>query len=64
MALSFRQLTTAGSQFANKRGIYMGRRSTKFHVALYRRFGGRIGGHLPGWPEARIALVDHTARAV
>jgi deazaflavin-dependent oxidoreductase (nitroreductase family) len=37
----------------------MGRRSTKLHVALYRRSGGKLGGHLPGWPEARIALVDH-----
>jgi F420H(2)-dependent quinone reductase len=57
---SFGQLTASGSQFANKRGIYAGRRSTKLHVALYRRSGGRIGGHLPGWPDARIALVDHT----
>jgi deazaflavin-dependent oxidoreductase (nitroreductase family) len=54
------QLTTASSQFANKRGIYMGRRSAKLHVTLYRRSDGRIGGHLPGWPDARIALVDHT----
>jgi hypothetical protein len=54
------QLTASSSQFANKRGIYLGRRSTKFHVALYRRSGGKIGGHLPGWPEARIVLVDHT----
>jgi deazaflavin-dependent oxidoreductase (nitroreductase family) len=53
-------LTASGSQFANKHGIYLGRRSTKVHIALYRRTGGRIGGHLPGWPEARIALVDHT----
>ena len=52
-------LTTSGSQFANKRGIYLGRRSTKLHVALYRRSGGKFGGHLPGWPGARIALVDH-----
>ena len=57
---SLGQLTTSSSQFVNKRGIYLGRRSTKFHVALYRRSGGRIGGHIPGWPEARIALVDHT----
>jgi deazaflavin-dependent oxidoreductase (nitroreductase family) len=28
-------------------------------VALYRRSGGRIGGNIPGWPKARIALVDH-----
>ena len=54
------QLTTSSSQFINKRGIYLGRRSTKLHVALYRRSGGRIGGHIPGWPEARIVLVDHT----
>ena len=29
-------------------------------MALYRRSGGRIGGHIPGWPEARILLLDHT----
>lgn len=54
------KLTASSSQFANKRGLYLGRRSTKLHVALYRRSGGRFGGHIPGWPEARIALVDHT----
>ena len=48
------------SQFANKRGIYLGRRSTKIHVALYRRSRGKLGGHLPGWPQARILLLDHT----
>jgi deazaflavin-dependent oxidoreductase (nitroreductase family) len=53
------RLTTASSEFANKRGIYLGRRSAKLHVALYRRSGGRFGNHIPGWPEARIALVDH-----
>ena len=53
------QLTASSSQFANRRGIYLGRRSTKLHVALYRRSGGRLGGHIPGWPRARIALVDH-----
>lgn len=57
---SFGQFTASSSQFANKHGIYLGRRSTKIHVALYRRSGGKIGGHLPGWPEAPIALVDHT----
>lgn len=57
---SLGQLTTSSSQFLNKRGIYAGRRSTRFHVALYRRSGGRIGGHIPGWPEAQIALIDHT----
>ncbi len=56
----FGTFTASASQFANKRGFYMGRRSTKVHATLYRRTGGRIGGHLPGWPEARIVLVDHT----
>ena len=55
----FGRLTAAASQFLNKRGIYLGRRSTRLHVALYRRSKGRLGGHIPGWPEARIALLDH-----
>ena len=45
----FGRFTAWSSQLANKRGIYLGRRATKIHVALYRRTGGRIGGHLPGW---------------
>jgi len=53
------QLTSASSRFLNKRGIYLGRRSARLHVAVYRRSGGRLGGHIPGWPEARIALLDH-----
>ena len=53
------RITAAGSQLANKHGVYLGRRSTKIHVALYRRSGGRFGGHLPGWPSARILLLDH-----
>ena len=53
------KLTASVSQFLNKRGIYLGRRSTKLHVALYRRSGGRLGGHIPGWPRARIVLLDH-----
>jgi deazaflavin-dependent oxidoreductase (nitroreductase family) len=57
---SLGQLTASCSQFANERGIYLGRRSSRIHVVLYRLTGGRIGGHLPGWPEARIVLVDHT----
>jgi deazaflavin-dependent oxidoreductase (nitroreductase family) len=55
----FGQLTAASSKFANKRGIYLGRRSTKIHVALYRWSSGKLGGHVPGWSDARIALVDH-----
>jgi deazaflavin-dependent oxidoreductase (nitroreductase family) len=53
------RFTEASSQAMNRRGVYLGRRSTKVHVALYRLSRGRIGGHLPGWPGARIALVDH-----
>ncbi len=56
----FGRFTAWSSQLANSRGLYLGRRSTPVHVALYRRTGGRVGGHLPGWKEARIALVDHT----
>jgi F420H(2)-dependent quinone reductase len=29
-------------------------------VAVYRRSSGKLGGHVPGWPDARIVLVDHT----
>ena len=54
------RLVVSTSQFANKRGIYAGRRSTKIHVALYRRSRGKVGGHLPGLPAARILLLDHT----
>jgi deazaflavin-dependent oxidoreductase (nitroreductase family) len=53
------RLGLAISQLANRRGIYMGRRSTRIHAALYRRTGGRLGARFPGFPEARIALVDH-----
>jgi deazaflavin-dependent oxidoreductase (nitroreductase family) len=49
----------ATSQFANKHGVYLGRRSTRIHVALYRRSSGKLGGHLPGWRAARILLLDH-----
>lgn len=55
----FARLVASSSQFANEHGVYLGRRSTKIHVALYRLSGGRIGGHVPGWPAARILLVDH-----
>jgi deazaflavin-dependent oxidoreductase (nitroreductase family) len=54
------KLTSSSSEFINKRGVYAGRRSTKIHVAIYRRTGGRVGGALPGWPHVRIALLDHT----
>jgi len=54
------RLTATSSEFANKRGFYLGRRSTRIHVALYRRSAGKLGGHVPGWPAARIVLVDHT----
>lgn len=53
------RFTLAGTEFINKRGLYAGRRSTKIHVAVYRRTRGRVGGNLPGWSQPRIALVDH-----
>jgi len=54
------RFTAATSQFGNRHGFYLGRRLTRVHVAIYRRSGGRMAGHLPGWPQARVALVDHT----
>ena len=53
------RLNQAAAEAMNDRGVYLGRRSTKVHVALYRRSGGRVGSRLPGWPGARIALVEH-----
>jgi deazaflavin-dependent oxidoreductase (nitroreductase family) len=50
----------AVSRFINSRGVYMGRRATKPHVALYRLSRGRLANHLPGMPGARILLLDHT----
>ena len=54
------RIAASSSQFANKHGVYLGRRSARIHVALYLRTGGKLGGHLPGWPSARILLLDHT----
>jgi deazaflavin-dependent oxidoreductase (nitroreductase family) len=54
------RIAASSSQFANKHGVYLGRRTARIHVALYRRTAGRLGGHLPGWPSARILLLDHT----
>jgi F420H(2)-dependent quinone reductase len=56
---AYGRLNAAASEALNERGIYLGRRSTKLHVAVYRRSGGQIGGHLPGWPGAKVALIDH-----
>ncbi len=53
------RLNLAAADAMNDRGVYLGRRSTKVHVALYRRSGGRIGRKVPGFPGAEIALVDH-----
>lgn len=52
-------LSSVVSNFFAERGIYLGRRSTKMHVALYRASRGRLGRRVPGWPETEIALVDH-----
>lgn len=54
------RLVASSSQFANKHGLYLGPRSTKIHVAIYRWSGGKVGGHFPGLPHARILLLDHT----
>ena len=48
------------SELANKHGLYLGRRSGRIHAAIYRRTGGRLGGHVPGMPAARILVLDHT----
>jgi deazaflavin-dependent oxidoreductase (nitroreductase family) len=53
------RVAMSASEFANRRGVYLGKRSTTVHVALYRRSNGGLGGHLPGWPAARILLLDH-----
>jgi deazaflavin-dependent oxidoreductase (nitroreductase family) len=53
------RLNLAASEAINDRGIYLGRRSTKVHVAIYRRSGRRLGRMVPGWPGAEIALIDH-----
>jgi F420H(2)-dependent quinone reductase len=54
------RVAVSSSQFANRHGLYLGPRSAKIHVALYRRTGGKLGGHVPGLPSARILLLDHT----
>jgi F420H(2)-dependent quinone reductase len=53
------RLALSGSQLASRRGVYLGRRSAKILVALCRRTGAKLGGHLPGLPVARIVLVEH-----
>lgn len=53
------RLSSAVSNLFAERGIYLGRRSTRVHVFLYRASRGRLGRRVPGWPEAEIALVDH-----
>jgi deazaflavin-dependent oxidoreductase (nitroreductase family) len=54
------RIAVSSSQFANRHGVYLGRRSARIHAALYRRTGGKLGGHLPGMPSARILLLDHS----
>lgn len=54
------RLIDSCSQFANRHGVYLGRRSTALHVALYRRTRGRLGARMPAHPGARILLLDHT----
>ena len=54
------RIALSSSEFANKHGLYLGRRSGRIHAAIYRRTGGRLGGHVPGMPAARILVLDHT----
>src|SRR5207237_1235387 len=53
------RVSMAISQFANARGLYLGRHSGNLHVRAYRWSRGRIGAHLPGLPGARVLLLDH-----
>jgi F420H(2)-dependent quinone reductase len=53
------RLSSVVSNLFAERGIYLGRRSTKVHVALFRASRGRLGRRVPGWPQTEIALVDH-----
>lgn len=53
------RVTIRVSQWANRRGLYLGRRSATVHVAIYRATRGRIAGHLPGFPDVPFVLVDH-----
>lgn len=54
------RIVTAASRSANKRGLYLGPRATTLHVAVYRVSRGRLAGHIPGMPAARILLLEHT----
>jgi F420H(2)-dependent quinone reductase len=53
------RLATALSQAANRRGLYLGRRCARIHVAIYRSTRGKVGAHLPGFRHVPIVLVDH-----
>lgn len=55
----FARLQLGIGEFASKRGVYLGRRSTRIHTAVYRRTKGRLGSRVPGFRDARVALVDH-----
>jgi deazaflavin-dependent oxidoreductase (nitroreductase family) len=55
----FARLQLAIGEFASKRGVYLGRRSTRIHTAVYRWTKGRLGSRVPGFRDARVALVDH-----
>jgi len=55
----FARLQLSVGQFASERGVYLGRRSTRVHTAIYRWTRGRLGSRVPGFPDARVALIDH-----
>ncbi len=56
------RIQLAGAKAANRRGIYLGRRSTRIHKSIYRATRGRVGARMPGFPDAHIALLDHVGR--
>jgi F420H(2)-dependent quinone reductase len=53
------RFSAAVSSFFAERGVYLGKRSTKVHVALYRASRGRLGRRVPGFPDTEIGLLDH-----
>lgn len=55
-----RSLVETVSRHTARHGLYLGPRSTRIHVAVYRRTGGRIGARVPGRRRVPILLLDHT----
>ncbi len=49
------------TEILTERGLYLGRRAGKLHVAVYRRSGGRLGARAlgRGGRPIRMLLLDH-----